>query len=89
MAKPNDPIESEPKSKRTLTVRRDKPAQVDPPTLTDRVSVPQATRYEMIATAAYYLAEQRGFSPGNELTDWLSAEAAVEAQLAAQDTARH
>ena len=89
MAKPNDPIPSEPKPKRTLTVRRDKPAQVDPPTLTDRVSVPQATRYEMIATAAYYLAEQRGFTPGNELEDWLSAESAVEAQLAMQDIARH
>jgi hypothetical protein len=88
MPKPNDPIESQPKPKRTLTVRRDKP-QIDPPTLTDRVSVPQATRYEMIATAAYYLAEQRGFTPGNELADWLSAESAVEAQLATQDTARH
>jgi hypothetical protein len=29
---------------------------------------------EMIATAAYYLAEQRQFAPGNELEDWLAAE---------------
>lgn len=28
----------------------------------------------MIATAAYYLAEQRSFAPGHELQDWLQAE---------------
>jgi len=35
----------------------------------------------MIATAAYYLAEQRGFSPGHELDDWLEAERRVRAAL--------
>ena len=30
---------------------------------------------EMIAVAAYYRAELRGFAPGNELADWLKAEA--------------
>ena len=33
----------------------------------------------MIAEAAYYLAEKRGFAPGKELADWLQAEAQVEA----------
>ncbi|MET0988399.1 MAG: DUF2934 domain-containing protein [Steroidobacteraceae bacterium] len=28
----------------------------------------------MIATAAYYIAEQRNFAPGHELEDWLTAE---------------
>ncbi|MET0660154.1 MAG: DUF2934 domain-containing protein [Steroidobacteraceae bacterium] len=28
----------------------------------------------MIATAAYYIAEQRNFEPGHELEDWLAAE---------------
>jgi hypothetical protein len=28
----------------------------------------------MIATAAYYIAEQRDFAPGMELDDWLAAE---------------
>jgi len=32
----------------------------------------------MIAEAAYYLAEQRGFEIGHELDDWLAAEADVE-----------
>jgi hypothetical protein len=39
------------------------------------------TRQEMVATAAYYCAEQRGFTPGHELEDWLAAEAAVDAML--------
>lgn len=29
---------------------------------------------EMIAVAAYFRAEHRGFAPGNELDDWLQAE---------------
>lgn len=35
-------------------------------------------REQMIAEAAYYRAERRGFSPGNEMSDWLEAEADVE-----------
>jgi hypothetical protein len=32
----------------------------------------------MIAEAAYFRAERRGFAPGNEMTDWLEAEVDVE-----------
>lgn len=39
-------------------------------------------RREMIATAAYYIAEQRGFAPGHEQDDWYRAEVAVDRQLA-------
>jgi hypothetical protein len=39
-------------------------------------------REQMIAEAAYFRAEQRGFAPGNEMADWLQAEADVEAILA-------
>ena len=35
------------------------------------------TRY-MIAEAAYFFAERRGFAPGHELSDWLQAEINVE-----------
>lgn len=35
--------------------------------------VPTANLDEMIAEAAYYKAEKRGFRPGNELRDWLEA----------------
>jgi hypothetical protein len=31
----------------------------------------------MIARAAYFRAEKRGFAPGNELQDWVEAEAEV------------
>jgi hypothetical protein len=35
----------------------------------------------MIATAAYYLAAARNFTPGHELDDWLEAERTVCAKL--------
>lgn len=35
-------------------------------------------REQMIAEAAYFRAEQRGFAPGNEMSDWLCAESDVE-----------
>jgi Protein of unknown function (DUF2934) len=36
-----------------------------------------AERHQMIAEAAYMIAERRGFAPGNELADWLAAEREV------------
>jgi hypothetical protein len=36
----------------------------------------------MIAEAAYYLAQKRGFSGGNELADWAAAEKQVDALIA-------
>lgn len=38
------------------------------------VLVQEGPLQAMIATAAYYLAEQRNFTPGSELQDWLAAE---------------
>ena len=38
-------------------------------------------RYELIETAAYFRAAQRGFEPGHELEDWLAAEAEVIRQV--------
>jgi len=38
-------------------------------------------REQMIAEAAYYRAQQRGFEPGNEMSDWLQAEADIEVVL--------
>ena len=37
-------------------------------------------RHQMIAEAAYRLAEQRQFEPGHELEDWLAAERAQESR---------
>jgi hypothetical protein len=36
--------------------------------------------HRLIAVAAYYRAERRGFEPGWELEDWLKAEAEVLAE---------
>ena len=38
-------------------------------------------RQHMISTAAYYRAERRGFDGGDEVEDWLEAEAEIDAKL--------
>lgn len=38
-------------------------------------------REQLIAEAAYFRAERRGFEPGNEISDWLDAEAEVAGRL--------
>jgi DUF2934 family protein len=38
-------------------------------------------RAALIARAAYFRALHRGFAPGNEVADWLAAEAEVDAEL--------
>lgn len=40
-------------------------------------------RSEMIAVAAYYLAEHRGFADGSATADWLKAEQQIDRMLAA------
>jgi Protein of unknown function (DUF2934) len=39
---------------------------------------PSSSREALIATAAYYRAQRRGFLPGYELEDWLAAEREVD-----------
>jgi len=43
---------------------------------------PPERRHELISEAAYFRAEARGFAPGNDLDDWLDAEAEVDERLA-------
>lgn len=38
-------------------------------------------RQRLIAETAYFLAQSRGFQPGNALDDWLAAERSVDARL--------
>jgi hypothetical protein len=38
-------------------------------------------RHGMIAKAAYYRAEQRGFNGDSEMQDWLEAEAEIDAPV--------
>ena len=38
-------------------------------------------RHSLIAEAAFLIAEERGFAPGQELDDWLAAEREVDQSL--------
>lgn len=57
------------------------PAIKKPVAKKKEVSVSPEQRYHMISTAAYFLAEHRGFAGDYEMQDWISAEAAIDAQL--------
>jgi len=50
-----------------------------------REHVDPARREAMVAEAAYFYAEARGFEPGHELEDWLAAEDQVRTMLALPD----
>jgi len=42
-------------------------------------------RNAMVAEAAYFRSAHRGFEPGHEIDDWLSAESEIDAALARGD----
>jgi hypothetical protein len=64
---------------RTRSIRK-----VAPATATESAAVdanpPSEDRQALIAQTAFFLAESRGFSPGQEFDDWLLAERLVEQQ---------
>lgn len=47
------------------------------PAITWRGAYSLEQREAMIREAAYYLAQRRGFAPGHDLEDWLTAETAI------------
>lgn len=59
---------------------RRKPAGRKDPAPVARFVGPEQ-RAALIAEAAYFRAEKRGFAPGHETEDWLAAEAEVDARL--------
>jgi Protein of unknown function (DUF2934) len=70
--------EKSPSRRRSPTPRAKKTAVAATP---PRIQISDHARRAMIAEAAYLRAERRGFAPGNEVEDWLSAEAEVDALL--------
>jgi hypothetical protein len=46
--------------------------------------VSEQERRNMIARAAYFRAEKRNFAPGQEVDDWVAAEAEVDRELAGE-----
>lgn len=50
-------------------------------TMAEQASVAEEQRANMIREAAYFIAQDRGFAPGDEMRDWLQAEAEINARL--------
>jgi len=48
---------------------------------TTRARIDPDVRRKLVAAEAYFLAERRGFAAGNELEDWITAEALVDSRL--------
>jgi hypothetical protein len=57
-----------------------KALRVTPKTAAPGIPTDETIR-RLIAEAAYYRAEQRGFAPGGETEDWLQAEEEVRTRL--------
>jgi Protein of unknown function (DUF2934) len=49
-----------------------------------RPQISPEERLKMIAEEAYYLAEKRGFSQGNEVADWVAAEQLVDQKVSSR-----
>jgi hypothetical protein len=60
------------------------PRNFDPLRFCVRPRVTAQERQQWIATAAYFKAQRRGFTPGREVSDWIEAEAEVAALVAYQ-----
>ena len=58
------------------------PAKAARPGAKKPAGIPPERRRNYIEMAAYYIAERRGFAPGNPLEDWVQAEAEIDRLLA-------
>jgi len=66
------------------TAAAKKTASIPAATQQEAQGVAPGQRHQMIAEAAYVIAEQRGFQGDMALNDWLQAEAVVDARFAAR-----
>lgn len=68
---------SAPVTKKTSAkAREERPVTLKPVT-----EVTPEERHRMIEEAAFYIAEKRGFAPGDDAADWAAAEAEIDEQL--------
>lgn len=74
-----------PRTRAGSSTATDNPAQSKPNSHVGSSVAPITadTRRAMIAEAAYYIAEQRGFGDGRDVEDWLIAEKQIDAKLSA------
>jgi hypothetical protein len=68
-------VTSELTGKAVMGVLESKPASARP------TAIDPEDRRKLVAAEAYFLAERRGFAAGNEVGDWMAAEAAVNSRL--------
>ena len=71
------------------TSRRERRTSTTPVVPDETRAVQAHERDAMIAEAAYYRAEARGFEAGPELEDWLAAEREIDLLLEAERFADH
>jgi hypothetical protein len=72
----------------TTTRKRSSGSPAPPQRILDahvRAHIDPERRRAMIAEAAYFFAERRGFEPGYELNDWLAGEDQIDAALRLAD----
>ena len=79
-------VQPEPNVKSRVAAPQKRPASVALLRRPELYIVPRVVedRRASIATAAYRIAERRGFAPGHELEDWLAAENEVDQRLAGE-----
>jgi hypothetical protein len=58
------------------------PRAAAPSAAAPKARVDAKERQRLVAEAAYYRAQKRGFAPGHEVQDWIAAEKEVDARLA-------
>lgn len=69
--------------------RRTRATPAAPAATGGRAALSPEQRRSMIAQAAYFRAEQRGFASGAELQDWLAAEAEIDRALGGPTLLEH
>ena len=68
-------VAAKPATKKKVSKKKVVAAQKRSPIISPR------ERYEMIATMAYYRAEQRDFAPGYDVEDWLDCERIIDQMM--------
>lgn len=72
---------AKPKAPAKKARKRKTPAADSTPTPDSTPAPDSAEQQVMIAEAAYFIAEHRGFVGGDEISDWLQAERKIQSSL--------
>lgn len=67
--------------KKATTKKKSAASSASPKRSASKSVISPRERYEMIATMAYYRAEQREFAQGHDVEDWLECERIIDQML--------